>query len=94
MNLQGRYNQGNEMLAIQVVQFLAGDSERLGRFLALTGITPDELRTGLKEPAFLGGVLDYLLGDETLLYEFCAHAGVSPEQPAKARRALPGAPRE
>jgi len=91
MNQKNSHLRDNETLALQVVQFLAGDADRLGRFLALSGIAPADLKNTLNEPAFLGGVLDYLLGDETLLQEFCANAGVSPEQPARARRALPGA---
>jgi hypothetical protein len=45
-----------EGLAIQALAFIAGDSERLGRFLAVTGIGPAEIRTAAREPGFLVGV--------------------------------------
>ena len=35
-------------------------------------------------------VLDYLLGDEKLLLKFAEDTGIAPEEPALARRALPG----
>ncbi|HET7384796.1 MAG TPA: DUF3572 family protein [Pseudolabrys sp.] len=34
-----------EGLAIQALTFIAGDGERLGRFLAITGIGPAEIRS-------------------------------------------------
>ena len=49
-----------EGLAIQALAFIAGDGERLGRFLAVTGIGPAEIRAAAREPGFLIGVLDYM----------------------------------
>ena len=45
-----------EGLAIQALTFIAGDGERLGRFLAVTGIGPAEIRAATREPGFLAGV--------------------------------------
>ena len=59
-----------EELAIQALTFIAGDSERLGRFLAVTGIGPAEICTAAREPAFLAGVLDYMASDEQLIGAF------------------------
>jgi len=47
-----------ESLAIQALSFIAQDPERLGRFLALTGIGPAEIRSAAAEPGFLTGVLE------------------------------------
>jgi Protein of unknown function (DUF3572) len=77
-----------EVLAIQALGFIAQDDERLGRFLALTGMGPAEIRTAARERHFLAGVLDYVTGDEELLVAFAGHAGVDPETIAIARRAL------
>ena len=52
-----------ELLAVQALTFLAGEPERLGRFLALTGIGPESLRTAAAEPGFLAGVLDHVAGN-------------------------------
>lgn len=79
-----------EALALIAVQFLALEAERLWRFLDLTGTAPDALRARLGEPAFLAGVLDHLLGDERLLLDFTAWAGIDPGAVAAARRGLVG----
>jgi hypothetical protein len=77
-----------EVLAIQALGFIAQDQERLGRFLALTGMGPGEIRDAARERHFLVGVLDYVSGDENLLVAFAGHAGVDPGTIAIARRAL------
>ena len=43
------------------------------------------------EPELLAGVLDHVLGDESLLFLFCEAAGLDPAAPRAARRGLPGA---
>jgi len=79
-----------EGLAIQALAFIAGDSERLGRFLAITGIGPAEIRAAARETGFLTGVLDHMAGDERLLTAFAAEAGVAPSDIGKALAALGG----
>jgi hypothetical protein len=79
-----------EGLAIQALVFIAGDSERLGRFLAITGIGPAEIRAAAREPGFLTGVLDHMAGDERLLTAFAAEACVDPSDIGKALAALGG----
>lgn len=80
-----------EALALRALAFLAEDPERLGRFLALTGTGPGELRSRATDPALLGGVLDHLLADERLLVAFADANGIKPDAAARARRHLPGA---
>ncbi len=55
-----------EGIAIQALSFIAGDGERLGSFLAATGIGPTEIRAASRQPGFLAGVLQYLASDERL----------------------------
>jgi len=81
-----------EALAIQALGFLAEDGERLGRFLAFTGIEAQSLRDAAREPNFLLGVLDHLAGDERLLTEFATHKELTPEVVTRARDLLAGAP--
>ncbi|HZQ13818.1 MAG TPA: DUF3572 domain-containing protein [Pseudolabrys sp.] len=83
-----------EGLAIQALTFIAGDGERLGRFLAVTGIGPAEIRRASAEAGFLAGVLDYVCGDERLIAAFAEAAGIDPAQVARARAALGGEPWE
>jgi len=75
-------------LAVSALTFIAADPDRLNRFLGLTGLGPENLRTAAADPAFLGSVLDYLVADEKLLVEFAADAGVKPETVARAHEAL------
>ncbi len=79
-----------QTVAIMALSFLAEDADRLGRFMGWTGLGIDEVRAAASDPALLGGVLDYLLAHEALLVEFADHAGIAPEEPARARQALPG----
>ena len=79
-----------ETLAISALQFLAGDPARLGRFLALTGLGPAELRANAGERHLLAAVLDYLLHDESLLLVFAADNRIAPDQVALAHRSLMG----
>jgi Protein of unknown function (DUF3572) len=77
-----------EQLAIQALGYLAGEPEQLGRFLALTGLGPETIRTAAHDPRFLAGVLDYIAGHEALLTAFAAHAEVKPARVMEARAAL------
>ncbi len=79
---------GAESLAIQALTYLAREPERLGRFLALSGLGPEQVRLAAMEPGFLAGVLEYLSSDESLLLGFAEHVRVDPAQIARAQAAL------
>jgi hypothetical protein len=83
-----------EGLAIQALSYIAGEPERLGRFLTITGIGPEQIRAAAGEPGFLTGVLAYLASDEHLAAEFTAEAGCHPADIARAHHALGGEPWE
>jgi len=83
-----------EGLAIQALSYIAGEPERLDRFLSVTGIGPDQIRAAAGEPGFLAGVLAYLASDETLASAFTAEAGCWPADIARAHIALGGEPWE
>jgi hypothetical protein len=79
-----------EALAIQALTFIAADGERLGRFLAATGIGPAEIRGAAREPGFMLGVVEFLGGDEALLTAFAAEHGFDPADIGKAAIVLGG----
>jgi hypothetical protein len=79
-----------ETLAIQALAFIAEEPERMAAFLSVTGIAPDAIRATAREPDFLAGVLEHMLGDESLLIAFAEAAGIDPAGIARARRALGG----
>jgi hypothetical protein len=68
-----------EAMALMALTFLAEDPARLGRFLSLTGIGPDDLRRAADAPQTLIAVLDHLMGDESLLLMFAAENGIAAE---------------
>jgi hypothetical protein len=79
-----------EIVAIQALSFVAGDAERLGQFLAETGIGPETLRSAAKDPGFLAGILDFLLRNEAILTAFADSSHLEPKIVANARAALGG----
>jgi len=83
-----------EGLAIQALTFIASDDERLGRFLAVTGIGPAQIRTAAHEPGFLAGVLDYVASDDRLITAFASETGLEPADIDRGRLALAGSPWE
>jgi hypothetical protein len=78
-----------ETLALMALAYVAGDSDLLDRFLALTGLDLEGLKARAQEPALLGATLDFLLGHEPDLMGFATHSGLRPESIAAARRKLP-----
>jgi hypothetical protein len=80
-----------EVTALKALAFLAADPERLSRFMDLSGLGLDAIRASAAEPAFLGGILDHLLADDSLLLIFAEEHGLRPERIAQLRRKLPGA---
>src|SRR2546425_5481824 len=81
-----------EKLAISALSCLAGEPERLGAFLAATGIGPEAIRKAAADPAFLAGVLDYVCADEALLIAVAEQAGIAPREVEHAQAVLSGRP--
>lgn len=79
-----------QTLGLQALGWLAGQDEAFGAFLGASGLGEADLRARAGDLDMLGAVLDFLLGDEALLLQFCAEAGVAPAIPLQARMALPG----
>lgn len=87
--VQGKNEEAGD-LALKLLTFLASDPDLIGRFMALTGLSPQDLRQSLSDPAFQAGVLDFALQDESLLIAFAANAGLKPDAVMRARAKLPG----
>ena len=81
-----------EKLAIDALSFIAADPGFLGQFAAVTGHTPATMRAEIASPEFLVGILDFLMGDESLLLVFASHLGLMPPDIIAARRALASDP--
>jgi Protein of unknown function (DUF3572) len=77
-----------EIVAIQALSFVAGDAERLGAFLAETGIGPETLRNSAADPRFLASVLDFVLRDDATVKAFATASELHPTTIAAAHQAL------
>jgi len=73
-----------QTLALQALGWLLQSESRSERLLALTGLTPDELRAGVGELAVLGAVLDFLAAHEPDLVGAADALGVEPAILARA----------
>jgi hypothetical protein len=78
-----------ERIAVDALGFVASDATLLPRFLAISGISANEIRRAAAEPGFLAGVLDFILAHEPTLVAFCENRAIEPAAVAVARRALP-----
>jgi hypothetical protein len=79
-----------EIVAIQALSFVAGEPERLGLFLAESGIGPETLRASASDPQFLASVLDFVLRDDETVRAFASASQHHPTTIAAAREALGG----
>ena len=77
-----------EIVAIRALSFLAGDSARLGAFLAETGIGPETLRQSATDPQFLISVLDFVMRDDASVKAFAEVSKLHPTNIAAARQVL------
>ena len=75
-------------LALGALGWVLSDGPRAERLLSLTGLTADELRAGLGDPALLGAVLEFLCAHEPDLVAAAEALNVTPAQLAAARESL------
>ena len=77
-----------EALALAALAATLNDERRALRFLDLTGLSPDELRSQAGEPQVLAATLAFLEAHEPDLLQVAAAIGVKPEELVAARREL------
>jgi hypothetical protein len=78
----------SQTLALAALGWVLSDESRAERLLALTGLTPDDLRAGLGDPAVLGAVLEFLTAHEPDLLAAASALEVKPDALALAAREL------
>ena len=79
-----------EVLATEVLVWLAGSDDLMPVFLGSTGADASDIRARAQDPEFLASVLDFLLMDDSWIAAFCAENDYGPDLPLRARAALPG----
>ena len=89
--MKGKFLQEDESarsLALDVLLWIADEPDRMMPFLAASGLGPDTLRESARDPAFLAGVLDHVMGNEPVLLACARGLDVAPERIAAAWRRL------
>jgi hypothetical protein len=79
-----------EALALSALGWVLSDGERAQRLLALTGLTPDDLRERLGSPSVLAAILGFLEAHEPDLVACAEALEVRPADLVDARRRLEG----
>ena len=77
-----------EALALQALTWSLSDEDRAQRMLALTGMTPDDLRAGLDQPHVLSATLEFLANHEPDLIAAAQALDVAPQTLISAQGTL------
>ena len=77
-----------EALALSALGWTLSEEPRAERLLALTGLTPSDLRTRLGDPGLLAAVLGFLEAHEPDLIACAEALGTTPATLVDARRRL------
>ena len=77
-----------ESIALRALEFVIGEPDLQNKFLATSGLTARAIHDSMQNKEFLGGVLDFLLGQEEELVKFCQKYEIEPTQPSLARASL------
>lgn len=88
MNDQETNQRASDALALSALGWILGDQKRADRLLALTGLSPADLRTRLSDPALLAAVLGFLEAHEPDLLACAEALGVDTARLIAARVSL------
>ena len=77
-------------IAIKSLAYISQSPDELAKFLNNTGLEPTDVIRLRENMHFLGGVLDFVTNDQSLLLAFCSHEDFSPAQIENARYKLTG----
>ena len=81
-----------EILAIQVLGYLASAEEELQRLMMATGMDTEALKQVAQSRDRMAGLLDYICQDESILLGFCEATNIHPDEPLRALHALQKSP--
>jgi hypothetical protein len=80
-----------QTLAVQALAWLIGEDDLRDVFLGASGASAQDLRNGVRDPVFLGSLLDFICMDDAWVTRFCDENGIlNYMDPMMARQALPG----
>lgn len=88
METNANIAEDTEILALKALGWVLEDADRAQRLLALTGLDPRTLRSGLDDPAMLAALLGFLANHEPDLIACAEAIGVEPVMLAAAAQNL------
>ncbi|WP_417595555.1 DUF3572 domain-containing protein [Parasphingorhabdus sp.] len=88
METNPNLGQDADIIALQALGWVLQDKDRAERLLALTGLDPHELRSGLEDPAMLASLLGFLANHEPDLIACAEAIGIAPANLAAAANHL------
>ena len=77
-----------EALALAALAATLTDARRAERFLSLTGLSPDGIRSRLTDPTLLAACIAFLEGHEPDLLSVAEDVGVRPDDLLRAKAEL------
>jgi hypothetical protein len=77
-----------ENVALGAFSYITGNEETLSRFLAVSGLRPDTIRSAAASPGFFAAILDYVASDEPLLIALAKELNTRPERIMEAHWTL------
>jgi hypothetical protein len=88
MKIQETNERDPAALALAALGWTLSDAQRAERLLSLTGLTPEDLRSGLADPALLAAILRFLEAHEPDLLACAEALDATPAELVEARRRL------
>ena len=79
-----------QTLALQALEWIAGDDELGPVFMNSTGTSADDMRARAADPDYQLSVLEFLTMDDAWITGFCDARGLPYDAPLTARRVLAG----
>jgi hypothetical protein len=79
-----------EIRAVQALTWLLGQDDLVPVFMGATGASADDMRDLVQDPAFLIGVVDFILMDDQWVMAWAADTQSNPQDLQIIRASLPG----
>lgn len=88
--MNGEQTNDAELVALRALGWALADEKRAERFLALTGLTPETLRSRIDDPILLAAGIRFLEAHEPDLVACAEFLELAPARLVEARRKLEG----
>ena len=79
-----------EVIALNVIEWLAGNDELMPVFMGATGLGGDDIQAAVNTSEFQVSVLDFVMMNDDWVLEFAGAYNIQPDQLMLARQSLPG----